>query len=47
MFDRRDGLVRCICGTALYEFHDVGRQCGGRSASPADPARKAAPDDAR
>ena len=45
MFDRRGGLVRCVCGTALYEFHNVDRQCGGPSASLADSPRKAAPDD--
>jgi hypothetical protein len=41
-FDRRDGRLRCICGTALYEFHQVGRHCGRPSASPGGPERKAA-----
>jgi hypothetical protein len=44
-FDRRDGLLRCVCGTALYEFHAMDRPCGGPSTSPAGPARKEAPDD--
>jgi hypothetical protein len=44
-FDRRAGLLRCACGTALYQFHEVDQQRGGSSASPAGIARKAAPDD--
>jgi hypothetical protein len=47
MVDRRDGLLRCSCGTALYEFHELNRQCGGPSASPAGAAGKAATDDPR
>ena len=41
-FDRHDKLLRCICGTALYEFHEMDRQCGRPSASPTGSARKAA-----
>lgn len=44
-FDRRDSRLRCICGTALYEFHEMGGQCSRPSASPAGPARKAATGD--
>jgi hypothetical protein len=44
-FDRRGRQVRCICGTALYEFHEMDRQCGRPSASPAGSARKANADD--
>jgi hypothetical protein len=44
-FDRRDGRLRCICGTALYEFHEVDRRCGRASAPSAGPTRKAATDD--
>jgi hypothetical protein len=44
-FDRRDSRLRCICGTALYEFREMDRQCGRPSASPAGSARKAVLDD--
>jgi hypothetical protein len=44
-FDRRDGRLRCACGAALYEFHEMDRHRGGPAASPAGPARKAATDD--
>lgn len=44
-FDRRSSQLRCLCGTALYEFHEMDRHCGRPSASPAGLARKAATDD--
>jgi hypothetical protein len=44
-FDRHDKVLRCICGTALYEFHEMDLRRGGPSASRAGPARKAATDD--
>lgn len=43
-FDRRSSRLCCVCGTALYEFHEMDRQCGRPSASPAGSARKAATD---
>jgi hypothetical protein len=41
-FHRHDMVLRCICGTALYEFRVMDQHRGGPSASPAGPARKAA-----
>jgi hypothetical protein len=34
LFDRRDSTLRCVCGAALYGFHEMGRQCGHPSAAP-------------
>jgi hypothetical protein len=44
-FDRRDGLLRCACGTALYQFHEIDRQRGGSPASPSRPGAKGSHDD--
>lgn len=33
MVDRRAGLLRCVCGTALYEFHAMDRPCAASSAT--------------
>jgi hypothetical protein len=44
-FDRRGSQLRCICGTALYEFHEGPAMRPPIGVTGRGPARKAATDD--
>lgn len=41
-FDRRNGLLRCVCGAALYEFHEPVRPHDGTSGSSVGRTRQVA-----
>ena len=40
-FEGRTGLLRCVCGIALYEFKKIDRQSDCASAYPSNAAREA------
>lgn len=44
-FEKRTGLLHCVCGAALYEFIEIDRQHNRSSTSPVGSAQKVTTDD--
>lgn len=44
-FERRAGLLHCVCDAALYEFSEINRQHNRSSRSPVGSAQKVTADD--